>query len=107
MPPERRKRTLEEIARLRLGLRNAQFLQDFRFENAVWFLDGKKIGFGDLSNECLLRISNELRKGEEFEARHEVSDKTLVTIKDRKIQIPKNHFGKVKLEKQGHFFGEG
>lgn len=55
----------EEIAK-RLKLSNGQFFADYKYKNLWWFLNGEPCGYGDLRDEDILRIKNELVKDEEF-----------------------------------------
>ncbi len=61
--------TKEELQK-RFGLRDHQMRSDnngFPFaKNQWWFLGGQSVGYGDLSQDDVLRISEELSKGEVF-----------------------------------------
>lgn len=54
----------ESLARFRLN--DGQYFAEQRYTNLQWFLNGTKIGFGDLRALDLLRISVELYPHEEF-----------------------------------------
>lgn len=56
----------EKELRERFGLFDGQFFAEYRYKNLHWILDGRKIGFGDLRDEDILRIKEELGGHEEF-----------------------------------------
>lgn len=55
----------QEIAE-RFGITNGQFFAEYRYKNLWWFLNELACGYGDLREEDILRIQNELVEGEEF-----------------------------------------
>lgn len=50
----------------RFGLHDGQFFGYYRYKNLWWWLNGKEIGYGDLREEDIQRISQRLSDGEEF-----------------------------------------
>lgn len=51
---------------MRFGLRDGQFFAYFKHSNLHWFLNDKEFGYGDLRDEDIVRIAEELKPGEEF-----------------------------------------
>jgi hypothetical protein len=49
----------------RFGLKNGQFFGTYVYKNLHWSINGTFFGFGDLRNEDIERIKNELNEGEE------------------------------------------
>lgn len=79
----------------RFGLRHGQLWAEYKLKNQQWFLNGKKIGFGDLRTSDILRISNTLEEGEVFEGFNEhhggqfqQRENPMVTIKLHNIDFP-------------------
>jgi hypothetical protein len=50
----------------RFGIFNGQFFATYRYKNLWWFLDKRPIGFGDLRDQDISKIQEELVEGEEF-----------------------------------------
>lgn len=55
----------------RFGLHDGQFFGHYRYKNLQWFSDGTYIGYGDLRNEDIDRIQQNLHDGEVFEGFNE------------------------------------
>jgi hypothetical protein len=51
----------------RFGLVNGQFFSTYHFKNLHWYLNGKKIGYGDLRDEDIMKIHVTITEGETFE----------------------------------------
>lgn len=56
----------EKEIRERFEIYDGQFFAEYRYKNLQWDLNGRKIGYGDLRDEDILRISETLEEGEEF-----------------------------------------
>lgn len=50
----------------KLGLRDGQFFAKYRYKNLWWFLNGVKIGYGDIRDEDILRLTEVLTENDEF-----------------------------------------
>lgn len=57
---------LNEDYTRRLGLTNGQVFDEYKYKNLWWILNGLACGYGDLRDEDILRIKEELVEGEEF-----------------------------------------
>ena len=55
----------------RLCLNDGQFFSTYKFKNVQWYLNGKRIGFGDLRTIDIIHIGEALTEGEIFEAFNE------------------------------------
>lgn len=52
--------------RERFALRNGQFFGHYRYKNLQWELNGQFFGFGDLRDQDIIRIQEELAPDETF-----------------------------------------
>lgn len=50
----------------RFKLTDGQFFAHYRYKNLQWFLDGRRIGYGDLTDDQILYISERLNQDQEF-----------------------------------------
>ncbi|MCA9367098.1 hypothetical protein KC887_02395 [Candidatus Kaiserbacteria bacterium] len=55
----------------RFGLMNGQFYAYYRYKNLRWFLNDTEFGYGDLTDNQILNISENLGEGEVFRGYNE------------------------------------
>lgn len=76
----------------RFNLRDGQFYAYYAYKNLWWFLDGERIGYGDLRDEDILYISNALSEGEEFVGWNEHHGSRWQQTKTPMVRITKGDF---------------